>query len=77
MLGAAAAGIVAFLVLESRVSSPLMPLGLLRLRSVATSNVVGILWSAAMFAMFFLGPLPRSCSATPCWRSASRSCRRT
>ena len=34
-----------------------MPLGLLRLRSVATSNVVGILWSAAMFAMFFLSAL--------------------
>ena len=57
MLGAAAAGIVAFLVLESRVESPLMPLGLLRLRSVAASNVVGILWSAAMFAMFFLSAL--------------------
>jgi EmrB/QacA subfamily drug resistance transporter len=57
LLGAAAAGLVAFLVLESRVESPLMPLGLLRLRSVAASNVVGILWSAAMFAMFFLSAL--------------------
>ena len=34
-----------------------MPLGLFKLRSVATSNVVGILWSAAMFAMFFLSAL--------------------
>ena len=34
-----------------------MPLGLFKLRSVATSNVVGILWSAAMFAMFFLAAL--------------------
>ena len=34
-----------------------MPLGLLKLRSVATSNIVGILWSAAMFAMFFLSAL--------------------
>ena len=34
-----------------------MPLGLFRLRSVATANVVGILWSAAMFAMFFLSAL--------------------
>jgi EmrB/QacA subfamily drug resistance transporter len=57
LLGAAAAGLVAFLALESRVESPLMPLGLLRLRSVAASNVVGILWSAAMFAMFFLSAL--------------------
>ena len=57
LLGAAAAGLVAFLVLESRVQEPLMPLGLWKLRSVATSNVVGILWSAAMFAMFFLSAL--------------------
>jgi MFS family permease len=46
-----------FLVLEARVDSPLVPLGLFRLRSVATANVVGILWSAAMFAMFFLSAL--------------------
>ena len=57
LLGAAAAGLVAFLVLESRVAAPLMPLGLFRLRSVAASNVVGVLWSAAMFAMFFLSAL--------------------
>jgi MFS family permease len=57
LLGAAAAGLVAFLVLESRVAQPLVPLGLFRLRSVATSNIVGILWSAAMFAMFFLSAL--------------------
>ncbi|MGE5690391.1 MAG: MFS transporter [Pseudomonadota bacterium] len=55
-----AAGVVAFalfLLLESRVAAPLMPLGLFRLRSVATANVIGILWSAAMFAMFFLSAL--------------------
>jgi EmrB/QacA subfamily drug resistance transporter len=57
LLGLAAAGVALFLVLESRVSSPLMPLGLFRLRSIAASNVVGILWSAAMFAMFFLSAL--------------------
>ena len=57
VLGAAAAGIALFLAIESRVSAPLMPLGLFRLRSVATANVVGILWSAAMFAMFFLSAL--------------------
>jgi MFS family permease len=34
-----------------------MPLSLLKLRSVAVSNVIGILWSAAMFAMFFLAAL--------------------
>ena len=44
----------AFVVIESRVPAPLMPLGLVRLRNVATANVVGVLWSAAMFAWFFI-----------------------
>ena len=57
MLGVAAAGLAFFVWRQSRVESPLMPLGLFKLRSVATSNVVGILWSAAMFAMFFLAAL--------------------
>jgi EmrB/QacA subfamily drug resistance transporter len=57
LLGLAVAGLGFFVWLESRVDSPLMPLGLLRLRSVAASNVIGILWSAAMFAMFFLAAL--------------------
>ena len=34
-----------------------MPLGLFRLRNVATANVVGILWAAAMFAWFFVSAL--------------------
>ena len=34
-----------------------MPLGLFRLRNVVVSNVVGILWAAAMFAWFFLSAL--------------------
>jgi MFS family permease len=34
-----------------------MPLSLFRLRNVATANVVGVLWSAAMFAWFFLSAL--------------------
>jgi hypothetical protein len=57
LLGAAVAGLAFFIWLESRVEAPLMPLGLFKLRSVATSNIVGILWSAAMFAMFFLSAL--------------------
>ena len=57
LLGVAAAGLVLFLFIESRVEAPLMPLGLFRVRSVAVANVVGILWSAAMFAMFFLSAL--------------------
>jgi EmrB/QacA subfamily drug resistance transporter len=46
-----------FLVVEARVGAPLVPLGLFRLRNVATSNVVGVLWAAAMFAWFFLSAL--------------------
>lgn len=57
LLGAAAALMVLFLTIEARVESPLMPLGLFRLRNVATANVVGVLWAAAMFAWFFVSAL--------------------
>jgi EmrB/QacA subfamily drug resistance transporter len=57
MLGGAVLLLAAFLVIESRVSSPLMPLGLFKLRNVATANIVGVLWAAAMFAWFFLSAL--------------------
>src|SRR5436309_2598875 len=57
LLGGAIALLATFLTIESRVDSPLMPLGLFRLRNVATANVVGVLWAAAMFAWFFLSAL--------------------
>jgi EmrB/QacA subfamily drug resistance transporter len=57
LLGVAIALLALFLVIESRVASPLMPLGLFRLRNLSTSNVIGILWAAAMFAWFFLSAL--------------------
>jgi EmrB/QacA subfamily drug resistance transporter len=57
LLSAAAALLALFLAIESRVRSPLMPLGLFRLRNVATANAVGVLWAAAMFAWFFLSAL--------------------
>ena len=57
LLGAAAVLLVVFLVIESRVAAPLVPLRLFRLRNVATANVVGVLWAAAMFAWFFLSAL--------------------
>ncbi len=57
LLAAAAALLALFLGIEARVSSPLMPLALFRLRNVATANVVGVLWAAAMFAWFFLSAL--------------------
>jgi EmrB/QacA subfamily drug resistance transporter len=57
LLGGAVVLLGCFLAIESRVSTPLMPLALFRLRNLATSNVTGILWSAAMFACFFLSAL--------------------
>src|ERR671915_285919 len=57
LLGAGALLLAVFLGIESRVRSPLVPLGLFRLRNVAVSNVVGVLWAAAMFAWFFLSAL--------------------
>jgi EmrB/QacA subfamily drug resistance transporter len=56
-LAGAAVLLASFLVIESRVSAPLMPLTLFRLRNVATANVVGVLWAAAMFAWFFMSAL--------------------
>jgi EmrB/QacA subfamily drug resistance transporter len=47
----------AFLTIEGRVHSPLMPLALIRKRNVAIANTVGVLWAAAMFAWFFLSAL--------------------
>ena len=57
LLAAAAVLLALFLAIEARVRDPLMPLRLFRLRNVATANVVGILWSAAMFAWFFISAL--------------------
>ena len=57
LLAGSAVLVAAFLVIESRVAAPLVPLGLFRLRNVAAANVVGMLWSAAMFAWFFLAAL--------------------
>ena len=56
-LGSAAVLLALFLAIEARVRDPLMPLRLFRLRNVSTANVVGILWSAAMFAWFFISAL--------------------
>jgi EmrB/QacA subfamily drug resistance transporter len=57
LLTASAALFATFLTIESRVAAPLVPLGLFRLRNVATANLVGVLWAAAMFAWFFLSAL--------------------
>jgi EmrB/QacA subfamily drug resistance transporter len=57
LLGAALGLLVLFIVIESRVQDPLMPLAVLRLRNVAGANAVGVLWAAAMFAWFFISAL--------------------
>src|SRR6478752_7438963 len=46
-----------FVLWESRTAEPLVPLRLFRLRNVVVSQVVGVLWAAAMFAWFFLAAL--------------------
>jgi EmrB/QacA subfamily drug resistance transporter len=47
----------AFVLIESRVRSPLVPLSLFRSRNVSAANGIGVLWAAAMFAWFFLTAL--------------------
>ena len=56
-LAVALALLLTFLWIETRVHMPLMPLRLFGLRNLAVSNVVGVLWAAAMFAWFFLSAL--------------------
>jgi MFS family permease len=57
LLAAAVVVIVGFAVWESRVANPLMPLRVFRHRNLSVANSVGILWAAAMFALFFLSAL--------------------
>jgi EmrB/QacA subfamily drug resistance transporter len=57
LLVTAAVLMALFLGIEARVRAPLMPLSLFRLRNVATANIVGVLWAAAMFAWFFISAL--------------------
>jgi EmrB/QacA subfamily drug resistance transporter len=57
LLAGAAAIFIGFLVLESRIASPLVPLGIFKRRNVAVANIAGVLWAAGMFAWFFLSSL--------------------
>jgi EmrB/QacA subfamily drug resistance transporter len=56
-LAGAAALLTAFAAVESRVAAPLVPLRLLRQRNLTAAAVIGMLWTAAMFACFFLTTL--------------------
>jgi EmrB/QacA subfamily drug resistance transporter len=57
LLTLAAALVAAFLVLETRVQSPLLPLRIFGLRTVAAANAVGLLLGGSFFAFIFVGTL--------------------
>jgi EmrB/QacA subfamily drug resistance transporter len=49
--------LVAFLVIETRVEAPLMPLGIFRLKTLAGANAVGLLLGGSFFSFIFVGTL--------------------
>jgi Na+/melibiose symporter-like transporter len=57
LLGGGLALLICFVAREAGTSNPLVPLRLFALRNVAVSQVVGVLWAAAMFAWFFLAAI--------------------
>jgi EmrB/QacA subfamily drug resistance transporter len=57
LLAAAVALLVAFMVIETRVESPLLPLSIFRQRTLAGANVAGLLLGGSFFAFVFVGTL--------------------
>jgi EmrB/QacA subfamily drug resistance transporter len=57
LFAAAAAVFGLFLAIESRAREPLVPLAMFRLRDLSIASICAMLWSAAMFAWFFLAAL--------------------
>jgi EmrB/QacA subfamily drug resistance transporter len=57
LFAAAAVVFGVFLAIESRTRKPLVPLAMFRLRDLSIASVCAMLWSAAMFAWFFLSAL--------------------
>jgi EmrB/QacA subfamily drug resistance transporter len=57
MLTASAALLIGFLVLETRVETPLMPLRIFRLKTLAGANAVGLLLGGSFFGFIFIGTL--------------------
>jgi EmrB/QacA subfamily drug resistance transporter len=57
LFGIVIAMLVAFLALESRLENPIMPLRILRLRSLIDSSIVRGAVYAAIYSMFFFGAL--------------------
>jgi EmrB/QacA subfamily drug resistance transporter len=54
---ASAALLAAFLVIESRAKDPVLPLSILRLRTLAGANVAGLLLGGSFFGFIFIGTL--------------------
>jgi len=54
LLGAGIGLLAAFVVIETRVSAPLVPLRIFRMRTVTGANVIAVLLGAMVFSMFFL-----------------------
>jgi hypothetical protein len=57
LIAASAALLVVFLVIESRVAAPLLPLSIFRLRTLAGSNIGGLLLGGSFYAFIFIGTL--------------------
>src|SRR5207237_6960998 len=57
LLALSAGLLLAFLVLETRVEAPLMPLRIFRLKTLAGANAVGLLLGASFFGFIFVGTL--------------------
>jgi hypothetical protein len=57
LLAVSAALLAAFLVVETRVEAPLMPLRIFRLKTLAGANAVGLLLGGSFFAFVFIGTL--------------------
>ena len=55
--GAAVTLLASFLVLEGRITNPIMPLRILRIRSLVGASVARAMLATGMFATFFLGTL--------------------
>ncbi len=57
LLAASAALLATFLVIESRVQEPVLPLSIFQLRTLAGANAAGLLLGGSFFAFIFVGTL--------------------
>ncbi|MGH2882024.1 MAG: MFS transporter [Solirubrobacteraceae bacterium] len=57
VLAAAAVLLAAFLVIERRVTDPILPLSIFRLRTLAGANTAGLLLGGSFYAFIFVGTL--------------------